>query len=267
MQRVGIVIPTLNDVEALRRQRRLDTADAVVIADASADAAIQAETHDLATSNGWTFVDCPRGRGVQMNCGAQAIDADVLLFLHADTLLPEGWRDCIEPTLQRGEIGAFGFRLATDDRRGRVVEWLVRRRRRPYGDQALFLRRSTFERLGGYRAWPILEDADLVKRAGKYALASLDVTTSARHYERRGWLASTIRNQRCLWAWRLGVSPQRIARWREPLTDLQHQHGLSETSDPSRHPGVEASRPRGTQAPARRSPASEELETLGPLSK
>ena len=87
----------------------------------------------------------------------------------------------------------------------------------PYGDQALFLRRSTFDALGGFRALPIMEDHDLVTRAkrhGRVAIANGAATSSARFWRHHGMIGGTLRNQLVLLGWRLGVAPQTLLRWR-----------------------------------------------------
>jgi hypothetical protein len=159
-----------------------------------------------------------------MNAGARAARGGILLFLHADTLPPPGFAAHLKAVLADPEValGAFPFRL---DRR-RPDLWLVERLvalrcrllRLPYGDQGLFMRRSVFERLGGFRDLPVMEDFDLVRRSralGRVALAPEPATTSARRWRARGVVRTTFLHQVCLLAYLLGVAPARIASWRE----------------------------------------------------
>ncbi len=149
-----------------------------------------------------------RGRAGQMNAGAAAARGGVLLFLHADSVVA---RDAVArlPAALAARPGApggaFRFRLDSPRRRYRVVEWGVERRcrhfRLPYGDQGLFLRRASFDALGGFRDLPVGEDLDFVlrmRRLGPLLLLDDCVTTSARRWERDGFLRTTLRNARDL---------------------------------------------------------------------
>ena len=115
-----------------------------------------------------------------MNAGAARATGNILLFLHADTLLPHSWRRFVSEMLKQSGIvaGAFRFRIAEDIPGKRIVEWTTHLRshwlQKPYGDQAIFLLRSLFEELGGYADLPIMEDYDLVtrlRRRGKIVTA------------------------------------------------------------------------------------------------
>jgi len=157
-----------------------------------------------------------------MQEGAKASDGDVILFLHADTTLPDGFADQVRRAIEDPAVagGAFALRF---DRRSfamRLVEWGVRVRLAvaalPYGDQAIFLRRSLLELMGGVPQVVIMEDLDLVKRikqAGGIALLSASVTTSARRYRQYGVIRTMVRNALALVAWRLGFDRQRVAVW------------------------------------------------------
>src|SRR5262249_42005776 len=124
--------------------------------------------------NGATVLHARLGRSRQMNAGAAKATGNLLLFLHADTLLPSGWSSEISAILQTSQVaaGAFGFR--TDEEfRGkvvleRVVDWRGRVLRLPYGDQGLFLRRALFEEMGGFANLPVMEDYELVRRLRRH---------------------------------------------------------------------------------------------------
>jgi hypothetical protein len=158
-------------------------------------------------------------RGWRLSCAASASRGDILLFLHADTLLPEGWAGLVEGAIGSGAV-AGAFRLGFDGGGGRmawVAFWANLRTgltRVPYGDQAPFVRRDVYERLGGHKAWPLLEDVELGRRlrdAGPIRLLPQAVLTSPRRYLERGVARTVLRNWRTLWRWRLGADPERLA--------------------------------------------------------
>ncbi|HLE85978.1 MAG TPA: hypothetical protein VJG13_16695, partial [Thermoanaerobaculia bacterium] len=167
----------------------------------------------------------PASRGGQLNRAAAAAAAYVLLFLHADTVLPPGALDAVRAAVAAGAPGG-GFLLRFDSERrlmrlgGRLVGLRTRLTRAPLGDQAQFVTREAFRELGGFREWPILEDLDLVRRLrrrGRVAILPLRVTTSARRYETEGVLRTVARNW---WIWGLyvcGISPHRLARLYRPI--------------------------------------------------
>ena len=220
MPSVTIIIPTYLDSDALRRT--LDATDwrgAEVVVASTADDATIAPLRAAYPAIVW--VECPRGRARQMNAGAAVSRADWLLFLHADTRLPPGWRAAIADADQRGHVAIGCFRFALDSGAwfARVIEAGVRVRVRllglPYGDQALFVRRSLFERAGGFAELPIMEDVDLVRRmrrAGALFRSPLPALTSARRWERDGWIRRTARHLMLISLYFCGVSPERLVR-------------------------------------------------------
>jgi rSAM/selenodomain-associated transferase 2 len=166
----------------------------------------------------------PVGRGAQMNAGAARATGDWLLFLHVDSQLPPGWVDVFSRVTSDPQLVGGWFRFALDATpwQARVIERLVAFRVRtwklPYGDQGLFVRRDVFERLGGYREWPLMEDVEFVRRltrAGPVAELPLALATSARRFERDGWFRRSSRNLLLVSLYFLGVSPVRLARWYE----------------------------------------------------
>jgi len=163
-----------------------------------------------------------RGRANQMNFGALQAGGDILLFLHGDTALPPSAVERVRRALLDQTVvgGAFRLRIASPCRALKVVAWGANLRSRlfrlPYGDQALFVRRSVFEAIGGFAPWPLMEDVDLarrLRRAGRMALLPEAVTTSARRWEREGVFRTTIRNGLLLLGFRLGFSPSWLAQW------------------------------------------------------
>jgi rSAM/selenodomain-associated transferase 2/rSAM/selenodomain-associated transferase 1 len=167
------------------------------------------------------WASAPRGRGVQMNTGAALASGRWLLFLHADSALPPDWLAAVRRADGRGDTVAGAFSLALDSRdwRARLIEAGVRLRialfGMPYGDQALFIRRGTFMRIGGYRDLPLMEDVDLVRRLrrnGRLFHTPSAVVTSARRWERDGWIRRSAHNVTLAARFVLGGSPSRLAQ-------------------------------------------------------
>lgn len=164
-----------------------------------------------------------RGRARQMNAGASLASGRVLLFLHADSILPNNAVQLIFSVMDDEKTGAGAFALAIASKRAifRITERYVALRTRltgiPFGDQAIFLRREYFNKLGGYSDIPLMEDVDLMKRIRKrgdrIAILSEKVLTSARRWEREGILYCTCRNWLLQILYSFGVSPKRLARW------------------------------------------------------
>ncbi len=164
-----------------------------------------------------------KGRGAQMNAGAAVAKGKILLFLHADTLLPPPALDQILLTLKQPDIVGGAFDLGINSNRWgfRLIETVASLRSRitriPYGDQAIFIKKTVFERLGGFGEIPLMEDVDLmqrVKKTGqKIAIIPLKVLTSPRRWEKEGLLFSTLRNWILISLYLLGVSPQRLAKF------------------------------------------------------
>ena len=159
------------------------------------------------------------GRANQMNQGATLAEAEILLFLHADTKLPPNYAQLISETLAQPNIIAGAFELAIDSPKKslRLVETLVNWRSRffslPYGDQALFLKQKTFQAIDGFADLPIMEDFELVKRLnryGKIAIISAKVITSSRRWDKLGVFKTTLINQLIILGYYLGFSPIKL---------------------------------------------------------
>jgi rSAM/selenodomain-associated transferase 2/rSAM/selenodomain-associated transferase 1 len=167
------------------------------------------------------WVSAPRGRAAQMNAGAAVSRGGWLMFLHADCQLPREWIDVIVEADQSPDIvaGAFRLRIDSGDWRARLIERGVRLRVAlfglPYGDQALFVRRHTFDAVGGYRDLPLMEDVDFVQRVkthGRMLNSRSAVVTGARRWERDGWLRRSAQNVGLATRFLLGTSPSRLAQ-------------------------------------------------------
>ena len=220
-----MVIPALHEARQLPeaiRSARAPGVEIIVVDGGSGDA-----TRESASAAGARVVASAAGRARQLQTGVDATDAETVLFLHADTILPIGWADAVRGVLSDPAVagGAFAFRFSARDRAQagfglRLVEWGARVRSHrfglPYGDQALFVRRSVLAELGGVPQVAIMEDLDLVqaiRRAGRLALLPEEVSTSARRHLDGGVLRTALGHVLALLAFGLGVDRARVARW------------------------------------------------------
>lgn len=163
------------------------------------------------------------GRACQMNAGADRATGDILLFLHADTTLPDHALESVIAVCRNDAIvgGAFDLSIDSNKPAYRLIEKVASLRSRitriPYGDQAIFIKRHFFQRLGGFSPIPIMEDVDLMRRIKKKGarIIILDraVKTSPRRWQRDGVVFGTLRNWALVAAYHLGVPPRRLASY------------------------------------------------------
>lgn len=222
---LSIVMPTLNVAHCLDRACAAIShaeggalATEIIIADGGSTDG----TRRLAQDLGAHVVDAPRGRGSQLAVGAAAARGEAFLFLHADTILSPGWASEVAVFLAepRNRERAGYYRFALDEDRAaarrieRAVAWRCRLFGLPFGDQGLVVRREFYLALGGFRALPLMEDVDIIRRIGRGRLVPLESTalTSADRYRRDGFVLRPLRNFLCLSLYLVGVSPTRIAR-------------------------------------------------------
>ena len=163
------------------------------------------------------------GRARQMNRGASLAQGEVLLFLHADTLLPRQalTRIADAQTDPRFVAGAFALGFDTKKSIFRITEHYAALRTRftsiPFGDQAIFVGRAYFEKIGGYAEIPLMEDVELMgrirKRGDRICIIPEKVRTSVRRYEREGILYCTVRNWMLQVCYSAGISPEKLVKW------------------------------------------------------
>lgn len=215
--RLSVVVPALNAAATLQAcLERLDGADEVIVSDGGSNDG----TPPLASELGAKVIQAPRGRGVQLRAGADAATGEWLLFLHADTLLDDGWQSAVREHIAAfpDHAACFGFRLDDPAWQARAIETGVKLRvgllALPYGDQGLLISRRHYDALGSFRPLPLMEDVDFVRRIGRRRLRQLGVAavTSAARWRRDGWWRRSTRNLLCLTLYGAGVSPERIAR-------------------------------------------------------
>lgn len=230
---VAVLIPTLNEAAhigaAIEHVRRLGAAEIVVADGGSSD-----DTVAIARSSGGVLVvEGARGRGGQMNAAAYAARSPVLLFLHADTRLPDGSIARVAETLADPAVTGGAFRVRFDDqhRALQLFAWFSRfdTLLTTFGDQGYFMRRADFLSVGGFPHWPLLEDVELrrrLRRIGAFRKLPVAATTSARRFRARGPWRAQIENALILGAYAAGVSPARLARYyhrgRRPAATRSH---------------------------------------------
>lgn len=221
--RLSIIIPVLHEraginatLEQLRRQTHISRCQIIVV-----DGDPDGSTLAVVESPGVMGMVSRPGRSVQMNAGARAATGDILLFLHADTRLPADALVKIEDLLSDPTIVAGAFSLGIDSPRWvlKVIAFRANMRSRsnriPYGDQAIFIRKTYFDRIGGYAEIPLMEEIDLMRRIKRdrqrIHIFKDRVLTSPRRWEAEGPLYTTFRNQLLVLLYYLGVSPDRLA--------------------------------------------------------
>jgi uncharacterized protein len=216
---LSVIIPALNEAarieEAIGHARSGD-AEIIVVDGGSTD-----DTVKKACLAGARVSRSPKGRALQQNQGAAQAGGDVLLFLHADTILPRAYvSHAFDILLDPGTIlGAFRFKTDSDTPRMRIIEYLANFRSQhlkiPYGDQALFIRKAAFERAGGFPKVPVAEDLVFVKKLskmGRVGIAEAEAVTSARRWLKHGVVRTTVINQIMLAGLAMGVSPYSLSR-------------------------------------------------------
>jgi rSAM/selenodomain-associated transferase 2/rSAM/selenodomain-associated transferase 1 len=219
--RLRIVMPVLNEgptlaqhLHALQALRQRG-AELVVVDGGSTDS-----TWALAGALADQVLLSPRGRAAQMNAGAKDCNADVLLFLHADTQPPQDADQLIARAIASGHSwGRFDVRIDGPHPMLRVVERLMNLRSRltgiATGDQAMFVRHDLFERLDGFADLPLMEDIELSKRLkklGRPACMNVPVVTSARRWQQHGVWHTIVLMWRLRLAYFLGASPNALAQ-------------------------------------------------------
>jgi rSAM/selenodomain-associated transferase 2 len=223
---VSVIIPARNEaatIAATVRSAREAGADEVI--------AVDGESLDGTPDAARPVVDAvilsPPGRARQMNAGARASRGEILLFLHADTTMPEGSIASVREAMKQDDIlgGAFSVRLGVSADApplrkaalrltSRMINVRARLFRAYTGDQAIFLRRDVFETIGGYPEIPLMEDVELSRcltRRGRTTLLPTAITTSARRWESHGTLRTILLMWGLRLAYLLGMSPTRCA--------------------------------------------------------
>jgi len=215
--RLSIVVPVLNEeagiaaaLDALSPLRA--RGHEVIVVDGGSDDA----TTTLAAPRCDRLLSAPRSRALQMNAGARAARGDALLFLHADTRLPEGADEIVLAALARGIWGRFDVAIDSARMALKLVACAMNLRSRltgiATGDQAIFVRREAF---AGFAEIPLMEDiafSRAMKRRARPVCLRARVSTSARRWEARGVVRTIALMWRLRLLYALGIAPQRLAR-------------------------------------------------------
>ncbi len=207
---VTVVIPTLNEelrvAAAVRSAVEAGAAEVIVVDGGSSDATV-ARARDA----GARVLEGERMRAKQLNLGAGAASGDMIIFLHADTLLPRGAAEAVAAS--GAEFG--GFRIAFAERSLRLrwtafaINLRTRIARQPWGDQAQFVRRASF---AAFREIPIMEDYDLARRMKRGVILPLTVVTSGRRFLEKGLLRTSAINWLTILRFHLGADAEELAR-------------------------------------------------------
>ncbi|MGR9052927.1 MAG: TIGR04283 family arsenosugar biosynthesis glycosyltransferase [Gammaproteobacteria bacterium] len=215
----SIIIPVLNEAVSLPAQLQA----LQPLREISEIIAVDGGSRDGTVALAETWVDCvlhsPAGRAKQMNCGARRAEGDILIFLHADTLLPDKALDAVAQAVETtSPWGRFDIRLTGSHTMLTIVSRLMNLRSRltgiATGDQTLFVERELFEKVGGFPDIALMEDIALSRTLKKYAFPaclSAKVVSSGRRWERYGVFKTIV----LMWCLRLryflGENPERLA--------------------------------------------------------
>jgi rSAM/selenodomain-associated transferase 2 len=215
---ISIIIPALNEEEnipLLAKDLAGGAFEVILVDGGSTDATVE-----LAKRHSFTVVTCRQGRGHQQNVGAQQAHGRILVFLHADTRLPDNFAAMVTQALDSGGCvaGAFSLAIEQPTHAMHFITACANLRSHlfqlPYGDQAIFIRRDTFLQLGMFPELQIMEDYVFMKRARKHGRITIlreKVITSARRWRRLGVVRTTLINQLVILGFFCKVSPEKLA--------------------------------------------------------
>ena len=216
---VSVIIPTFNEKSTIGKTIKSIKSDNQSTEVIVSDGGSRDNTTGIAKAYGALIVESPRGRGTQMDKGAEIAKGDILLFLHSDTVLPQNWEDLIVDALKADNIvgGAFSFKTDGIGFKYRILEKLVALRNKSvkliYGDQAIFVNKAAFKAVGGFNSLPLMEDIDLVKRlrqTGKFIVLPDEAITSSRRWQKHGFIRTSIRNLFYIFLYYIGIKPESI---------------------------------------------------------
>ncbi len=221
---ISVIIPVLHEQALINgtiagvRAIGSDELKEIIVVDGGPDG----DTLKAITDGGVRRLSARAGRAAQMNAGAAGAQGEILLFLHADTRLPAGAFGRIAGCMEGGRFvgGAFDLGIGSEGCAFRIIERVASLRSRltriPYGDQAIFVRRDYFRRIGGYGEMDLMEDVDLMRRIKREGRAIFiipeKVSTSGRRWHREGVVRCCVRNWTTMLLYLAGVSPQKLAR-------------------------------------------------------
>jgi rSAM/selenodomain-associated transferase 2 len=226
---VSIIIPTLNEAVSIRKtlaaikgliEMNSHLAEIIVVDGGSHD-----ETISIVEEDKILVLKAPRGRGAQMHAGAKISKGDILWFLHADTVPPEdALEKIVDALIDKGAVGGnFTIHFEGQGIPARFLTWLYPQLRKIglcYGDSAIFVRRDVYEKIGGFQAFPIFEDLDLItrlKKEGKVINLTEKVITSSRRFENRNFFVVFTKWMFLQSLYWLGVNPHVLNKFYLPV--------------------------------------------------
>lgn len=221
--RLSVIVPSWNDHAELARLLpqlvRLNQLHEVIVADASPTPAAA----EAARLTGAVYLPAPQpNRGAQMNLAAEQASGDVLIFHHADSVLTTAHLEAITRALQKPEIIGGAFYRKFDARHPRLVwfetvgRFLTRHGGSFFGDQSVFVRRETFQALGGFAPIPVMEDMEFsrrLRRSGPVAVLDPPLESSTRRHLGRGPWRTSLQNGLFILLYKCGLSPVHLHRW------------------------------------------------------
>ena len=224
---VSIIIPTLNEFQNINPQisslRDFPESEIIFVDGGSSDGTQNVIKSALDSRYNIRLIDAVQGRSRQMNAAAKRAKGEWLIFLHADTILPfSSFCAFLKTIKSQNSItsGAFSFHIHNPKWQYRYLEFYVQLRSRllklPFGDQAIFVKRSLFSEIGKYREdFFLMEDVEFVQRLNKrkgFTILNLPIYTSARRFEADGYLKRTCSNLCIQLLYTIGVHPKRLAK-------------------------------------------------------
>jgi len=217
---VAIIIPVLNEAECLpgllTHIREWGMDEIIFVDGGSSD-----ETPQMLKNAGASWIHSERGRAIQFNAGAAQSESDIFLFLHADTSLSSSHITDMKQAMHNPSVagGRFDVRLSGCHPAFRIIEFFINWRSRitriSTGDQAMFVRREVFARLGGFSGQPLMEDIEFsrrLKREGRIACLRRRVVTSSRRWEKRGIARTVLLMWWLRLRYALGANPEVLKR-------------------------------------------------------
>jgi len=219
---ISVIIPVLNEAETINttlahlKNTSLGENFEIIVADGDSSG----NTLKVVNDPDIVKVLSPKGRGLQMNAGANEANGEVLVFLHSDTDLPINAATAIRTALAEPNIvgGAFDLGIQSDRQIYKIIAAAASLRSRitriPYGDQAIFIKKSFFFHMGGFQDIPLMEDVELMRRIKKkrcqIKILPNKVKTSPRRWQQEGPLYCTLRNWTIILLYLAGVSPAKL---------------------------------------------------------
>ena len=223
--KVSIIVPTLNEAQGLRdtlTQIQQLSPHELVVSDGGSDD----NTLKIAKKFTEHVVRGPAGRALQMNAGAQIATGDIFIFLHADSRIePASYEKMLHSLKSSEKIGgAFSLCIDSDKWSLRLITRLANLRSKffgmAYGDQAFFVKNSTFQQMNGFAEFPICEDIDFFKRLrklGPVILLKEKSLTSPRRWMKEGIWFTTLRNILIMILFKLGFPPRILTKWYQAI--------------------------------------------------